>query len=127
MNMKEELLKRLDIIASYTQDTISKVASKVEATAEYLFPVLIKKSIIDGIQSFIWCIGLLVLSHTLYGYGHKVWKFGGDGAHSGGVVLWILSGGLSLGGIGLFCDGLSHICNPTFYAIENILNKFRNQ
>ena len=116
MDWKQEAFKRLDAIAQ-----------NLGTTAEYLWSLLIKQAYLDGYEMLLFGLLLLVgavIMHRMARWAHRTSVDVPD--HMAGAVMgWIVSAALAVGVCDLVAEGIFHIVNPGYYALQDIIQQLR--
>lgn len=118
MDWKQELLKRLDILAD-----------KIGTTGTYLWHVLVKEGYISGIKDVGLSILFLIIFSISTPYAVKFWKkvYKADAYKSDesdiawGFVFSLLS---LVGFVFFICfiyDGIGELFNPEYFALQKLL------
>lgn len=116
MDWKQELLKRLDTLAD-----------KLGTTAAYLWHVLVKQRIAEGIENIliglVWTelwIAILIISHKMRTKIAQESDEKDNWIAGGYAVLGV--GQMCLLGIGTYLfDGIVQLINPEYFALERLL------
>jgi hypothetical protein len=113
MDWKQEMLKRLDMLAD-----------KLGTTTAYLWSILLKQAWLDGIELLIAVGFLTVLAVAAYKYGNECFVYAketDDDYYSGGYFLRIVMF-LCLGSA-CWClgDAVEHFLNPGYFALHEVL------
>lgn len=121
MDWKQELLKRFDA-----------VAAKLGTTAEYLWAVLVKQSIAQGIAdaiiALLCLIAVLVLYKSVLPYCSK--RFAEEDEKGCGTEIgWEFAIGFTIAGIVVLSvafgvnlhDAVLELVNPQYYALHEVL------
>ena len=120
MDIKQEIFKRLDVLAD-----------KLGVAAGHLWAVLVRQAlataVADLVTAFLSAIGL-VIAIKIFLYG---WRRGEeDDWHDGSnFFLSLVSGiGIVLALSGVFAylsEGIMYLANPEYFALQQILNLFK--
>jgi hypothetical protein len=97
--------------------------------AQHGWEILVRQQYIQGIQEMIWAVALLLFVVVGYIFGKKLWKWAGTvrlGTEDQGiqyipaVITWVVSVILVFVSVGLISDGIAHLLNPEYYAVQQI-------
>lgn len=119
MDWKQELFKRLDALAE-----------KLGTTAAYLWSVLVRQAVAEGVGSLVTAVAMMVGVVVLIKLAgkaqkHKLGDVNNDGFFNE-FVGWFLLPAAATGAfaIGIACliDGFQHLYNPAYFALHEILN-----
>lgn len=97
--------------------------------AEHGWEVLVRQQYIQGIQEFIWAVALVIIAICAIILGFKFWKWAKKveiNSYNEGlqyilpVMTWIVSVIMIFIAVGLTSDGVAHILNPEYYAVQQI-------
>lgn len=97
--------------------------------AEHGWEVLVRQQYIQGVQQIIWAVALLIFVVIGYFLGKKLWKWAGKFELGYGdqgmqyipaVVMWVASVILLFVAVFEVTDGIGHMLNPEYYAVQQI-------
>lgn len=117
MDWKQELLKRLDVLAE-----------KLGTTAAYLWSVLIRQAISDGVTDIVTAVFFAVVAYVVYNYGSRCLtkakrsdRYDAKDYYIGGYLLHAST--VILAGISTtwLCSAVQHFINPSYYALHEVL------
>ena len=111
MDWKQEVLKRLDTLAE-----------KLGTTAAYLWSVLCKQAISDGISSLIWGVLFVIFYVITFSLSNRLRKSKNEDKIVGGWLLFAAAHviGLSIA-VYFMTDAVQHFINPGYYALHEVL------
>lgn len=129
MNMTEELLKRLDVLAA-----------KLGVTAQYLWSVLVKQAHIEATACFVYAALWLLVTITFISFGcyfrrvankgrdrdgERYRHYDSEGWEVASVFAFVLSFLPIWGVIYWLTDGILYRMNPEFYALKYLLEALK--
>lgn len=112
MDWKQDLLKRLDVLAA-----------KLGTTAAYLWSVLVRQAISDGISSAVGALVAViggVLAYKLTGIALRAFREDTD--YFPGLFFSWVAVAVSIVACACFLtDAIQHFYNPAYYALHEVL------
>lgn len=108
---------------------VEQIKQYAGPVAQHGWEILVKQQYIQGIQQLIWAVALFILVIVSYRLGWRLWKWAGtvelDYTNDGiqwipCVIAWIISAILVITSIALLSDGVAHLLNPEYYAVQQI-------
>lgn len=125
--MENEAWERVDTYTEKIGDAIAELAKQLGVASEYVFELLVKQQIADGIISILLFIGVLVLTILL---STKVWNYvrNLDDIDEDvimvvlGIFIVVLSVIALIQLVFFVPTGIKQIINPEYYAIKEATN-----
>lgn len=107
-------------------------AHVAKTTADHLYSVLVRQQLVDGFAMIITPILLLMSAWSLYHICRKIWTTA-DEQDTGYSDDYKTGAGFLIAGVviatvvGICCmaEGVKHLINPEYYALEWIFNQVR--
>lgn len=110
---------------------IDALGAKLGVAADHIWPVLVRQSYADAAMDGVLAIAAFVLIFKAFAWS-KYWfkeaeeeKYGGDFQAFAGFVCSVLTVGCVLLVVYGLGDGLRHLINPEYYALQSVLDVFR--
>jgi len=122
-------------------DFLSKLGEQVSSTGQEVFKIYMQQSYVNGISSLIWAtvlflifiVGSGIISYKLLKHANKLKEddnFDEDEyflSIGGGIALAVISVLIYLiFGMSELTDGIKHLINPQYYAIQDLANAVKN-
>jgi len=122
-------------------DFLSKLGEQVSSTDQEVFKIYMQQSYVNGISSLIWAtvlflifiVGSGIISYKLLKHANKLKEddnFDEDEyflSIGGGIALAVISVLIYLiFGMSELTDGIKHLINPQYYAIQDLANAVKN-
>ncbi len=115
--MQEEILQRLDALAA-----------QLGVTVDYLWPLLVRREMMDGILSLALWVPFFVIVFAAYlwwlRHASKKNLYDGDSGDFVGpftILIGVVVGALLIALPFVLHSGIMHVMNPEAYALQNII------
>lgn len=109
------------------QEALTPLANKLGEGAEFVYATYVRQQVITGIlATAVGAIAMVIailIAKILLKAAAKVDEYDKDGYYAALATTVVLG---ALFGIGFIFDGLQHLLNPHYYAIQTLLDTVRS-
>lgn len=108
---------------------VEQIKQYAGPVAQHGWEILVKQQYIQGVQQLIWAVACVALAIVSYRLGWRLWRWADtvklDYENDGvqyilPVLSWIVAIIVAIVSVALLTDGVAHLLNPEYYAVQQI-------